>query len=271
MAGSFPWRRPAHRQQTASRNADEGGVIPDPQIIIVALVFFAASVLAGAAGFGLPALAIGTLASIQEPRIAIATAVFPILLTGLRQLSLSGGWKALRQFWLLAVVMTICLSVTADVATRLSAAALASAIAVALFLFSTLTLANFASPGELRMDALAQSLTGISSGVIGGLSAVWSPPLRVYLRARGLDEDQAASISAWFLCLGSVVLAAVYWRAGLLAPPTAVASLLMCGPTFAGLVIGKRLAGKFPVRAARAIVYAACLLAAGNLVRQLLC
>ncbi len=234
------------------------------------LIVLAAGILSGAAGFGLPALSVGLLAGIHEPRVAVATMVCPILITGLRQLVRSGDWlQTARVYWVLSIVMVASLWVVASIAALMSAAAIAVAIGGALVLFAATGLTKSLPRVTDGADSAAQGVAGLSCGIIGGLTAIWSPPIMIYLLARGEDRDGAVRQSAWFICLGTVPLAAAYWQAGLFTTPIALMSLLMCVPAFAGLIVGERIVTHFRAdNLARALMLVLCLLAGFNLFRQ---
>ena len=76
---------------------------------------------------------------------------------------------------------------------------------------------------------------------MGGLTAVWAPPLAIYLAARQADKDEFVRASGLLILLGSLPLAASYVAQGLMTGWLALLSGAMILPALIGFTAGEAL------------------------------
>ena len=85
----------------------------------------------------------------------------------------------------------------------------------------------------------AQFILGSISGLMGGLTAIWSPPLIIYLLSIRCEKDDFVRLTGLILLCGAIPLTIGYVFNGLLNKQLAMASCLMIIPTLLGFSIGE--------------------------------
>lgn len=242
----------------------------DQTIIIAATaVFLLAGIIKGTIGLGLPTTSVGLMASLIDPRLAIALVVVPMLITNFWQILRSGHIvRTIERYGWFGVTLAVSLLVVAVIAGRVSGDTLAIAIGSVITIFSLSNL--FLQVPELpdRLDRIAQVGAGLLSGIFGGLTSIWSPPMIAYFLSRRLDKDEFVRASGLLLFLGSLPLGFGYWRAGLMTGPTALTSLAMCVPAIIGFAVGEKIRANFSSERFRTAVLFFFLLMGINLVRR---
>jgi len=76
---------------------------------------------------------------------------------------------------------------------------------------------------------------------MGGLTAIWSPPMVIYLLSIRCDKDDFVRFTGFMILCGTVPLTIGYVLNGLLDRQLALASALMIVPTLIGFSIGEYL------------------------------
>jgi uncharacterized membrane protein YfcA len=217
------------------------------------VVVLAASVVTTVAGFGFSLVAVPLMASVVDPRQAVAIAsILGILATGVLFVRLRGAvaWPiATRQLVAAAVGMPLGLQILLTV----SETALRLAIAAAV----TLGALGLAGGFRLRRGGFAADVgAGFISGVLNTSVGTAGPPLVLVNQARGLDPDSfRATLSAVFTG-SAVVTNALFASSGRYTPPVLTAAAWCLPALAAGWFIGLRLHRHLDARRMRPLVLA---------------
>ena len=241
------------------------------ELVAVAIVAFGiAGFVKGTIGIGLPTAAVSLFAQASgDTRLAISLAIVPMIVLNVWQCWRAGSILAtLVRFRLVAVVMLTCIAIAALGAARLSAPFVTLVLGLAISLFAATSLWREWPALPARLDLPAQIVTGISCGVLGGISGVWAPPLVIYLSALRLDKDTFVRATGVLLGLGSVVLAISYGVNGLLTSRQAGLGLMLVLPALLGYALGERWRDRLSGRAFRQAVLLFFLVMGLNLVRR---
>ena len=91
---------------------------------------------------------------------------------------------------------------------------------------------------------LGQIIAGIIAGVLGGLSSIWSPPIAMYLFARGVSKEIFISTTGFLFLAGSVPLALGYFLSGVLTVSIIFNSLIGLFVVVVGFKTGEHLRQK---------------------------
>ncbi|MEM6547344.1 MAG: sulfite exporter TauE/SafE family protein [Pseudomonadota bacterium] len=241
-------------------------------IALAALAFLLAGVIKGTVGIGMPTASVGLMTQFLDPRTAIALVVFPSLLANLWQVYRTGGFApALKRYAVfLATIMSVIWLVSATVTAAVPVGAILLALGVVVVLFSAASLAW--TPPELpqRFDALGQAAAGVIAGVLGGLTAIWAPPMVVYLLARRVDKDEFVRATGLIIFLGTAPLILGLAQAGLITAETSLVSAAMTLPVLMGFTVGERLRRHLDTERFRKIVLVIFLVMGANLLRKAL-
>ncbi len=243
----------------------------DNAFVLVFAVFLFAGAVKGTLGIGLPTISVGLMSQFLPPQTAIALVVFPIILSNIWQVFREkAGWQTVRKYWILMATLACSLWLTTQVSAGLSSEALLVAIGVAIVTFAASSLIGRPPQIPDRHDRIAQTAAGLSAGVLGGFTSIWSPPFVTYLVARRTDADEFVRATGWFILIGGVPLAIGFWQTGLLNGATAPLSLAMVVPSLIGFALGERLRGKLSPDGFRKAILWMFLIMGLNLIRRAL-
>ncbi len=215
------------------------------EILIAVGVFLVAGVAKGLIGIGLPTITISLLVMMIDPRQAIILTLGPIFLINLWQSYRAGGiLGTFRRYAPFAICLCGFLFVTAQVSHGISGRTLSFALGGSVMIFAVVQL--FLRPPELpaKYDLHAQIAAGTIAGIMGGLTAIWGPPVLIYLISRRISKDEFIRATGLLLTLGSLPLLYSYWSAGLLAGNNIWLSASMTIPALIGFSVGERFRGK---------------------------
>ncbi len=241
----------------------------EPWMFIAAGCFLVAGVSKGTLGVGLPIAAVGLMTMFIDARLAVALMVFPIMLTNIWQIHRSGNAAAIaRRYWLFALVLPVCLLITTGYTTRVSADILVALVGLVIVLFAVINLLLRVPPIPDRLDRPAQVIGGFLAGVIGGFTAIWSPPVAAYLIARGVEKDEFVGGTGFLFFIGSLPLCYGFWQNGMLSGPVATVSAAMIVPTLVGFSIGEVIRRRIDSGRFKTIVLVFFLLIGLNLIRR---
>ncbi|MBT3789838.1 MAG: sulfite exporter TauE/SafE family protein [Alphaproteobacteria bacterium] len=241
----------------------------DEFFLIALAVYFLAGTIKGTIGIGLPATSISLLGQVYDPRVAIALAIMPIFFTNIWQIYRTGNVRqTLKSFWPFALALAVVLWIFTGFSAQISTSSLIFVLGCVVVLFAFTSL--FVKPPELprRYDRLAQVVAGSLSGVLGGLTAIWSPPMVVYLVSRRIEKDDFVRASGVLLFIGSVPLLFGYWQNGLMTRDLAVMSMAMIVPTLLGFSVGEAIRRRMDATRFQKLILFIFLLMGLNLIRR---
>ena len=184
-------------------------LIPSNNVAILALMlltFFVSGIVKGFLGIGLPAAAMGLLTLFVSPSHAISLLVLPIFFTNLSQFFRSRKrLQTVKLYWPFGAAIVISIFLTSLFLDQYPTGFLTITIGVAMVIFALNRLSNFKL--KLGPEIHWQLSFGIVSGILGGLSSIWSPPVAMYLIARNLDKDHFIAGTGFLFLIGSIPLA----------------------------------------------------------------
>ena len=108
-----------------------------------------------------------------------------------------------------------------------------------IILFSATSLAFSPPRIPARYDRAGQFIFGTVSGTLGGLTAIWAPPMVTYLMGRQTEKDEFVRATGVIILMGTLPLIAGFWSNGMLTGPLALVSILMTVPAILGFQIGE--------------------------------
>ncbi len=240
-------------------------------VVIIAAGVLLGGFVKGVVGIGLPIVSVAVLSSVIEAQLALGIIMFPILFTNFWQ-SLHAGrpLDVLRRFWPLIASMLICVWLGTGLVVRLPGGALYGLIGVAVVLFTAI---NYFTPDwrlPARSERWAAPLAGAFSGLLGGLSTIWGPPLVMYFVMIRLSKEDFIRATGLIWFVASVPLLLGYRQNGILDDSTALLSLAACVPSFAGQWVGTWLRARIEQESFRKVLLIVFFLIGLNLIRRAL-
>ena len=240
-------------------------------VAITICVFLLAGTIKGIVGIGLPTTALSLMTLFLEPRTAIALVLVPMTISNLWQVHRSGHIRRTARRYLpfmLALVVTIAIALGAT--REVNAAVLLGCLGAAILIFVAVSLSKWAPQIPERHDRSAQLVAGGLAGMMGGLTAVWAPPMAVYLASRDAGKDEFVRATGLLIFFGSLPLAAGYVLQGFVTWSTFLTSIALLIPTFIGFAIGERLRGYLSETGFRKVLLGFFFVMGVNLLRRAL-
>jgi uncharacterized membrane protein YfcA len=244
-------------------------VFLDQTALAIAAIFIFAGIVKGTVGIGLPTVSVGLMSQFVPPHIAIAIVVFPLLFSNIWQIIRSKvSLKTVLDYWLLIALLVVSLWLTTFFTVQMPAEFLLGVIGTAIVIFATSSLAK--SPPKLPngSNPVAQAVTGISAGILGGLTSIWSPPIVTFLIAKRVENDEFVRAAGLFVFVGAIPLTIGYWQTGLLNGSTAPLSAMMILPTLVGFSLGELIRRRLQPERFRTVLLWVFLLMGINLLRR---
>ncbi len=213
-----------------------------PTFAYAALVFLAAGTVKGVVGMGLPTTAIAFMTIVVDPRMAMSLALIPMVTSNAWQLYRSGGiLGAARRYGIFLALLVVTILITLWLSSNAPQGFLLGALGAVILIYVALTFSRWAPNIPAHRDRAAQVIAGTMSGIMGGLVAVWAPPMGAYLAARNTTKDEFVRATGFLLFLGSIPLTIGYVRQGFLTSDVAWMGIALLVPTFAGFALGEKL------------------------------
>lgn len=204
--------------------------------------FLIAGTIKGAVGIGLPTAALAILTLFIAPREAMATLMFPMLFSNVLQVYRAGDTKrAFIQYAPFSAALACVIVITLILARQVSSSFLLAMIGLMILSFVATSLIRVVPKISDQNDLNFQIILGGIAGVLGGLTAVWAPPMVMYLAARDTPKDEFVRATGILITLGTIPLCIGFFQLGYFTGPLAGISLAMVIPAFLGFFIGEKI------------------------------
>lgn len=207
---------------------------------LCAFGLLAGSTVKGVAGIGLPLVAVPLLTVLVNLKTAVTMTTVPIIGSNFVQ-SIQGGRfpHLVKRFWTLLVPLFVAIIVGTRLLVVLPERVLDLIIGTAVI---SIPLFLHFSP-HIRVtrahERWANPLIGIASGLLGGVSTFYGPPIMLYVFGMRLPKDEfIPTISLMYTVAGVGMLFGIYANAVATLPEIGVAFLMLI-PTAIGMWIGR--------------------------------
>ncbi|MGB7271538.1 MAG: sulfite exporter TauE/SafE family protein [Albidovulum sp.] len=218
----------------------------DPvEAALVAALFFGAGALKGFFGIGIPPIVLGVLTFFYDPRLVVTIMLIPIMASNARQ-ALRGISPIVilrKHIWFLPV-STAAIFLTAFVSRDFPTELLLTLTGIAMVIFSITSLIDRAPRVPDNQKAPLQLLSGTLSGLLGGVSGIWGPPMMMYLFALRLPNTELIQTIGIFFFFLSTFMTFGVAAAGEMTVPGTILSITLVVPVLFGMKIGELLRGK---------------------------
>ncbi|WP_454917700.1 sulfite exporter TauE/SafE family protein [Xanthobacter sediminis] len=234
-----------------------------PLLAAVVATFFAAGMVKGVTGMGLPTVAMGVLGALISPLAAASLLLVPSAVTNVWQLLAGPSFgRLLRRLWpMMAAIVAGTLLGASRLAggdTRLTTAALGGTLVA--YAGSALLARPFRVPE--RLEPWLSPLIGAATGAVTGVTGVFVIPAVPYLQALGLEKDELVQALGLSFTLSTFALAVGLAGHGALQLDRLALSGLAVVPALAGMWAGQKVRDRISPAAFRR-GFLACLLLLG--------
>jgi len=238
-------------------------------VLIGTAAFLVSGAIKGVTGIGLPTAAIAFMTLFLDPRTAIALVLFPMTGSNIRQMVLGGKFlRTARRYGLFATILFFGVFATSYGTQNTSDRALLAILGVVVLIFVFVSWKKMIPPLPGKYDPGAQVGFGLLSGVIGGMTAAWGPPIAMYLATKQVDKEEFIRATGFLISVGSIPLVLSYAQIGFLTGPLAAISLSMLIPTFLGMAAGEVLRRRLSVETFRNLILILFVVLGLNLLRR---
>lgn len=213
-----------------------------PEFVVASGIFFAAGIVKGMLGMGLPTLAMGLLGMWMPVPQAAALLTWPSLVTNAWQ-----AWRggALRP--LLARLWSMQVGILAGVAAALVVPPQDDAIArvllgACLLAYGLIGLAGWRPrPLPAHLQQVAAPVVGALTGLITAITGVFVLPAVPYLQSLRMDRHAFTQALGVSFTTSTVALGALLAARGQLDVAGSLQSALVLAPALAGMLVGQKL------------------------------
>lgn len=216
-------------------------VFLDPKTwALVGAALFIGGLTKGTLGIGMPALAVPLMLSAVSLPTAIALLVAPSYLSNVIELSNIPDKKAvLKRFsWLIAGLCAGAV-IGAMVVLSISRGWAVFLMGVTAILFALGQAARLDITVPIKAERPAGAAVGVVSGIFGGFTGLFGPPIAAYLLALRMRHEEFVGAIALIYLFGLSVLYLLLARSGVLNSDVLLVSSLGCIMVYAGLIAGR--------------------------------
>jgi hypothetical protein len=205
------------------------------------LCLFLGGTLKGVVGLGLPLLSLPLMSFALPLKTAVALLVIPVFVTNLTQSFQGGLFKpTLRRFWPSSLALFVVIAATTQVLVIVPERILYGIVGIALILLTLVLRRQKDWHIGGAQEAWAGPLAGTAGGVLGGISAIYGPPLMIYLAALRLGKREFVAAAALFFLIGNAGLTLGLFGFDVASLEELALSALAALPALAGLWLGRR-------------------------------
>ncbi len=227
------------------------------------LVLMFGGVVKGALGIGLPLVLVPLLAQFLALPVAVALLTLPMVAANIRQMLEAGGALiALRRLSPILGTLVLGTAIGAHLLISIDRRILDIVVGTAFVLLSVMLL--FVPRLRIRRGAerWAGPSVGLLSGLLGGMSGMFGPPLIAYQIGLGVDPATFIKHMAILALTASLALTLSLGGSGALTGSDLIISVVAIIPIQLGMPLGRWLRGRVPPIIFRAMVL--CALAGGG-------
>lgn len=233
--------------------------------MIVLGAFFFAGIIKGFLGIGLPPAVMVILTLVMDTVTAISLLTLPIIFTNLLQYTRCENREEIaKKYWLFGVSIMLSIFLTSVFIMSFPNTVLMVSIGFAMIAFSLTQMIGVKV--SIGHGIKWHVSVGLFSGVLGGLSSIWSPPIAMYLLAQNVSKSEFIGATGFLFLAGSMPLAIGLTFAGVLTIGTVLHSLLGLIVVLAGFRIGEVLQSLIKQSVFRSIILWAFLIMGSRLV-----
>ena len=232
---------------------------PPDTLLLIAFSFLVAGVIKGILGMGLPAILMVSLTLMMPPLEAIALIFMPMMIINVVQFFRGPHpLKSAKDYSVFAIFVFVVIIMVGLNLRRFSEEILLVFIGLAMILFAIPNLYGWRY--RIGPSKKWQALGGILTGILGGLSSIWSPPVVMYLIGRNIQKDEFVGVVGFIFMVGSIGLGIALGTIKLLEPSLLLPSLIGLVIALIGFRIGETIRVRINREAFTKLIMAAFLL-----------
>ena len=234
-----------------------------------AVGFVLGGLVKGVIGFGLPLIAVPILATVIDPKVAVAMMTVPVLCSNVWLVTVSGRLAALvGRFWPLIIMLSLCTFIGAQFFARMDARIASLMVGIGILLVCLAQAFPLRVNIQARQESWLGPVVGTIAGTMGGLTNFFAPALVAYLMALRVDKEMFVAAMALFFVVASTPLFGSLAMHSVLDLDVLLVSALATLLVLLGLAIGAALRRVIPQGTFEKILLGGLVLIGLNLIRK---
>jgi len=234
-----------------------------------ALAFVLGGLVKGVIGLGLPMVAVPVLATVMDPKVAVALTAVPILTSNIWIVATSGRIpELLARYWTMLLALAVCSFLGAQFFVKMDTRI--ASIVVGIGIVSVCIAQAFPIKAKVsaRHEAWLGPLTGALAGVGGGITNFFAPLLVAYMMALRVQKDLFVFSMSLFFIVGAVPLFGSLAICRILDLDVLAVSAMAAVMAIVGLQLGATLRRIIPQATFEKVLLFALFLIGLNLIRR---
>lgn len=211
-----------------------------PLIAVIVATFFAAGVVKGVTGMGLPTVAMGVLGSLLSPLAAAALLLVPSFVTNVWQLLAGPRFGMLiRRLWPMMLTIVLGTVFGSMLLTGGRTELTTIGLGVALVIYAAYTL--LAKPLQVspRWEPWLSPVIGLVTGLVTGATGVFVIPAVPYIQSLDMERDDLVQALGLSFTVSTIALAVgLFWH-GAAPAGNLLTSTLAVIPALVGMAAGQ--------------------------------
>lgn len=195
----------------------------------------------GALGFAMPMIMISAFSSFLSPEMALAGLILPTVVANIGQAfrqGMAAALESIHKYWRIILATVVFIVISAQFVRAIPQDLFLFLLGAPITAFATLQLAGRSLALRLEHRNRAEWALGVLSGLYGGVSGVWGPPLLVFLLSTGADKVETVRVQGVVFLIGAVVLTTAHLQSGVLNAVTLPFSAALVVPSLLGMWAG---------------------------------
>ena len=214
-------------------------------LIVIILAVMAGGLIKGTIGFGMPMVALPLIAFAVPVTTAMILLCAPIFLTNFLQIKFKQGISSYR-FLPMFLFLVVGLIIGARLILEINLNTITQIIAILIIFAAVINCFGFKINNNInkKHERIITSFIGFGSGILGGLSTVYGPPMLAYLVAVDLPKEKFVRTVSTMYFIGSFPLYGSLIYYGFATKKDLIMSLLLIIPALLAQQIGTKIRDK---------------------------
>jgi uncharacterized protein len=227
-----------------------------PAHALAAMGMVLAAVVKGATGMGFPTIGAPIAALFLDPQATVVAITLPAFGMNLLQACQGGVSRPLIRRLLPVLVVLVPSAVAGTIVlARVSSSILLLLLGLLITIYALVALGRLRLVLSPTQERWVGALAGLCSGVIGGATSIFAPPVVLYLTALDLPKEAFVATTALCLLVGQIPQLVSLVSLQMLTVPRLGMAALLGGLSACGFVLGVRLRRRIsPQRFAKAVL-----------------
>ncbi|SBV32345.1 putative permease [uncultured Sphingopyxis sp.] len=213
---------------------------PAPLLIAIIATFFAAGIIKGVTGMGLPTVSMAILGSLLSPLTAAAILLVPSFVTNAWQLSSGPQLGSLaRRLWPMMMMILLGTIAGSFLLTGSDTHMSTAALGLALSIYAAYTLLAKPFHVAAHRERWLSPIIGLATGLLTGATGVFVIPAVPYIQSLELDRDDLVQALGLSFTVSTVALAiGLSWH-GAVPLGNLFVSTVAIAPALLGMAVGQ--------------------------------